>query len=144
MSKEKLNFLLQIQILHFKNIWNLPSLSLAQFFVIQNELRTMWRPMSSSCHIWSRQTWNLCFLVIFSWKKLRPNLAFWDTFKLLRCLNSRDKASNLNKSDLYSFRSDFCSAENLKENKDSKFDDNFNTSNMTWTRHKFSNNVWIF
>ena len=42
MSKEKLIFfLLQIQILHFKNIWNLPSLSLAQFFLIQNALRTM-------------------------------------------------------------------------------------------------------
>ena len=31
MSKEKLNFLLQIQILHFKYVWNLPSLSLARF-----------------------------------------------------------------------------------------------------------------
>ena len=41
MSKEKLNFLLQIQILHFKYVWNLPSLSLARFFLIQNELRTM-------------------------------------------------------------------------------------------------------
>ena len=42
MSKEKLNFLLQIQILLFKYEWNLPSLSLAWFFLIQNELRTMW------------------------------------------------------------------------------------------------------
>ena len=41
MSKEKLNFLLQIQILHFKYVWNLPSLSLARFFLIQNELRTI-------------------------------------------------------------------------------------------------------
>ena len=41
MSKEKLNFSLQIQILHFKYVWNLPSLSLAWFFLIQNELRTM-------------------------------------------------------------------------------------------------------
>ena len=41
MSKEKLNFLLQIQILHFKYVWNLPSLSLARFFLIQNELGTM-------------------------------------------------------------------------------------------------------
>ena len=37
------------------------------------------------------------------------NLAFWGTFKLLWCLNSRDKAS---KSDI--------------RKKDSKFDDNFN------------------
>jgi hypothetical protein len=43
----------------------------------------------------------------------------------------RDKASKLKKSDLYAFRSDFWSAENLKENKDSKFDDSFNTWNMT-------------
>ena len=42
-SKEKLNFLLQIQVLHFKYVWNLPSLSLARFFLIQNELRTMWQ-----------------------------------------------------------------------------------------------------
>ena len=41
MSKEKLNFLLQIQILHFKYVWTLPSLSLARFFLIQNELQTM-------------------------------------------------------------------------------------------------------
>ena len=41
MSKEKVNSLLQIQILHFKYVWNLPSLSLAQFFLIQNELQTM-------------------------------------------------------------------------------------------------------
>ena len=39
MSKEKLIFLFQIQILTFKYVWNLPSLSLAQFFLIQNELR---------------------------------------------------------------------------------------------------------
>ena len=41
MSKEKLNFLLQIQILHFNYVWNSPSLSLAWFFLIQNELPTM-------------------------------------------------------------------------------------------------------
>ena len=37
-----------------------------------------------------RRTWNLCFLFIFSWKKLQPNFAFWDTFKLLRCPNSKE------------------------------------------------------
>ena len=37
---------------------------------------------------------------------------------------------------MHSVRSDSSSAENLKENTDSKFDDNFNTSNMTWTKHK--------
>ena len=42
MSKEKLKFLLQFQILHFKYVWNLPSLSLTRFFLIQNELWTMW------------------------------------------------------------------------------------------------------
>ena len=47
MSMEKLNFLFQIQILTFKYVWNLPSLSLARFFLIQNELRTMWARMNS-------------------------------------------------------------------------------------------------
>ena len=42
MLKEKFIFLLQIQILHFKYIWNLHSLSLAWFFLIQNGLRPMW------------------------------------------------------------------------------------------------------
>ena len=37
---------------------------------------------------------------------------------------------------MHSVRSDSSSAENLKENTDSKFDDIFNTSNMTWTKHK--------
>ena len=36
-------FLSWIHILHFKYVWNLPSLSLARFFLIQNELRTIWR-----------------------------------------------------------------------------------------------------
>ena len=46
--QENLNFLLQIQILHFKYVWNLPSLSLARFYLIQNELRTMC-PCSQNC-----------------------------------------------------------------------------------------------
>ena len=49
MSKEKFIFLLQIQILHFKYVWNLPSMSLARFFLIQNELGTIW--FGSSCRI---------------------------------------------------------------------------------------------
>ena len=53
MSKDKVNFLLQIQILHFKYVWNLPSLSLPQFFLIQNELRTMcWTPRPQSIDLW--------------------------------------------------------------------------------------------
>ena len=93
--------------------------------------------MSNSCHIRSVEiVVELGIFVFFSFsaeKKLRPNFAFWDTFKLLRCLNSKEihKASKLNKSDLYTFRSDFFSAENLKENKYSKFHNNFSTSNMT-------------
>jgi len=36
-------------------------------------------------------TWNLCFLLIFQLKKkLQLKFAFWDTFKLLRCLNPRN------------------------------------------------------
>ena len=50
-----------------------------------------------SCHIqlltkcpnWCR-TWNICFLLIFSWKVLQPNFAFWDIFMLLKCLNSKE------------------------------------------------------
>ena len=49
MSKEKLNFLLQIQILHFKYVWNLPSLSLARFFLIRNESQTMWKVTKVIC-----------------------------------------------------------------------------------------------
>ena len=49
MSKEKLNFLLQIQILHFKYVLNFPSLSLAWFFLIQNELRTMCQTIFYYC-----------------------------------------------------------------------------------------------
>ena len=37
-----------------------------------------------------RRTWNICFLLIISWKMLQPNFAFWDTFMLLRCLNSKE------------------------------------------------------
>ena len=52
--------------------------------------------MCFSCHIrhltkcpnWCR-TWNICFLLIFSWKMLQPNFAFWDIFMLLRCLKWR-------------------------------------------------------
>ena len=53
--------------------------------------------MCFSCHIrhlmkcpnWCR-TWNICFLLIFSWKMLQPNFAFWDIFMLLTCLNSKE------------------------------------------------------
>ena len=53
--------------------------------------------MRDSCHIrhltkcpnWCR-TWNICFHLIFSWKMLKPNFAFWDILMLLRCLNSKE------------------------------------------------------
>ena len=53
--------------------------------------------MCFSCHIrhltkcpnWCR-TWNICFHLIFSWKMLKPNFAFWDILMLLRCLNSKE------------------------------------------------------
>ena len=52
--------------------------------------------MRNSCHIghlmkcpnWCR-TRNICFLLIFSWKMLKPNFAFWDIFLQLRLLNSK-------------------------------------------------------
>ena len=79
--------------------------------------------MSDSCHIPSVKIvvefGTFVFFQSSTEKKLRPNFAFWDTFKLTRCLNSKE--IKLNKCDFYSFRSAFCSAENLKENKDSKF-----------------------
>ena len=61
------------------------------------KLFRMSKQMSFSCHIrhltkcpnWCR-TWNICFLLIFSWKMLQPNFAFWDIFMLLRCLNSKE------------------------------------------------------
>ena len=60
------------------------------------EFRKRWL-MRDSCHIrhlmkcpnWCR-TWSICFLLIFSWKMLQPNFAFWDIFMLLRCLNSKE------------------------------------------------------
>ena len=58
MSKEKLIFLFQIQILTFKYVWNLLSLSLAQFFLIQNELRPGWDITNWSDHK----------LVVVSWR----------------------------------------------------------------------------
>ena len=53
------------------------------------ELTYVWFMSYSTCWNCCR-TWNLCFLFIFSWKKLQLNFAFWDTFKLLRCLNSKE------------------------------------------------------
>ena len=55
------------------------------------------KPMCFSCHIrhltkcpnWCR-TWNICFLLFFSWKMLKPNFAFFDIFMLLTCLNSKE------------------------------------------------------
>ena len=47
--------------------------------------------MSGSCHMQSvenfRRTWNLCFLLIFSWKKAATQIY---NFKLLRYLNSKE------------------------------------------------------
>ena len=53
--------------------------------------------MCDPCHIrhltkcpnWYR-TWNICFLLIFSWTMLQPNFAFRDIFMLLKCLNSKE------------------------------------------------------
>ena len=62
-----------------------------------------------------RQTWNLCFLLIFSWKKLGLNFAFWDTFKLLKCLNSKEiKLQSSIRVICTSFRSDFFFSWKLK------------------------------
>ena len=50
--------------------------------------------MSSSCHIQSVEiVVELGIFVFFKFsaeKKLQPNFAFWDTFNLLRCLNSKE------------------------------------------------------
>ena len=84
----------------------------------------------------SRRTWNFCFLLTFSWKKLQTKFGILGHLQAIKVPQlKKDKASKLNKSDLYSFWSGIFSAEYLKDNKDSKFNDNFNTSNMTWTRH---------
>ena len=48
MSNYEINFLLQIQILHIKIEWNLPSLSLALFFFIHNEFLTGWLAYGTS------------------------------------------------------------------------------------------------
>ena len=81
----------------------------------------------------------VCYLspvhVILELLKLPSNLEslFSFNFQLKKCCDQtlhfgtplnemKLQSSSLNNSDLYSFRSDFCSAENLKENKDSKFE----------------------
>ena len=92
--------------------------------------------MSGSCHSGSVETVvKVEIFVFFSFsaeKKATAKLCILGHLQAIKVPDLKgDKASNLKKSDLYSFRSDFCSAENLKENKDSKFDNNFNTSNMT-------------
>ena len=49
----------------------------------------VWFMSYSKC--WNcRRTLNICFLLISSWKMLEPNIAFWGTFMLLRCLNSKE------------------------------------------------------
>ena len=59
----------------------------------------------------------------FQLKKTSTELCILGHLQAIRVPKlKREKASKLNKSDLYSYRSDFCSAENLKENKDSKFE----------------------
>ena len=81
--------------------------------------------MSNSCHIRSVEiVVELGIFVFFSFsaeKNLQLNFAFWDT---------RDKASKLNKSDLYSL--DLISVQ-LKIKRKQRFHvpSNFNTSNMS-------------
>ena len=43
MSNYEIDFWWWIHILHFKYVWNLPTLSLAWFFFFHIEFRTMWR-----------------------------------------------------------------------------------------------------
>ena len=65
---------------------------------------------------------NLCFLLIFSWL----NFAFWGTFKLLRCINTKEiKLQSSIKGILTSFRSDFFSWK-LKVKQRFKIQYNFN------------------
>ena len=60
------------------------------YFVIGwNGSRNVWFMSYSKCWNCCR-TWIICFLLIFSWKMLQPNFAFWDTFMLLKCLNSKE------------------------------------------------------
>ena len=89
--------------------------------------------MSGSCHIQSVEMFvKYLFSFNFQLKNAATEFCFLGHLHAIKVPQlKRDKASKLNKSDLYSLRSDFCSAENLRENKDSKFNDNFNALNMT-------------
>ena len=80
-----------------------------------------------------RRTWNFCFLLIFSWKKPGPNFAFSDTFKLLRCLKSKQiKLQSSIKVICTSFRPDFKKKTKIQNwTTISIFNTNFNTLNMT-------------
>ena len=85
------------------------------------------------CHIpnhWnSRQTWNFCFLLNFQLKKIRSKiiqvtLLNYSTLIAQRCPKKQNSVGAY-----FSWK--------LKENKYFTFDENFNTSNMTWTsRHQ--------
>ena len=100
------------------NIWrNLP----VDLSFIKVRFMSYWK-------CWNRRrTWNLCFLLFSAEKSFDQTLHFGTPYL------KRDKASKLKKSGLCSFRSDFCSAESLKENKDSKFYDNSTSNDMNQT-----------
>ena len=112
--------------------------------------------MRNSCHIrhlmkcpnWCR-TWNICFLLIFSWKMLQPNFAFWDILLLLRCLNS--KGIKLQRSirviciifDLIFFQLKIKNITNIPSS--TTISTLCQASNMTWIAHKSLNileNLW--
>ena len=105
--------------------------------------------LRGSCHIQSveisveywnfHQNLNLRFLLIFSWKRiLRSNFEFWKTFKLLRCINSKEIQIQSSIRVVYTFLDLIFFSWKLKTlTTISIFNANFNTLNMTWSTHNF-------
>ena len=89
-------------------------------------------------------SWNLCFLFNFQLKKISSKIIqisliikLWSFISFeLRHLNRLKVSQNAK------FGRSFFFSWKLKENKDSMFDDNFNTLNMTWTGRKLPNYSW--
>ena len=84
-----------LKYIHISKFWNGRWKSKDLTYVRPTMINSLWVRFDSLIHFQSkcwncRWTWNLCFLLILSWKKLRSNFVFWDTFKLLSCLNSNE------------------------------------------------------
>ena len=95
----------------------------------------VWFMSYSTC--WNcRRTWNLCSLLNFQLNRNQieknTNHSYWALKLYLFWVKAPLKLEGVPKCKV---RSKLFFSWKLKKNKDSKLDNNFNTSNMTWTGH---------